>query len=146
MARLPEKCKNHMTHSTEPHDASNYMRSPKWDGLDILDSASTDSQSNGSDISVEVYDETASSFDSFAIYMQTELPRLLEAELDSQISELNHLESSLKAKLVDVVRNCQTSLFQKWNSVEAPASRHDFPQINTSQIVGMRSCEYLYNQ
>jgi hypothetical protein len=92
------------------------------------------------------YDETASSFDSFAIYMQTELPRLLEAELDSQISELNHLESSLKAKLVDVVRNCQTSLFQKWNSVEAPASRHDFPQINTSQIVGMRSCEYLYNQ
>lgn len=89
------------------------------------------------------YDETASSFDSFAIYMQTELPRLLEAELDSQISELNHLESSLKAKLVDVVRNCQTSLFQKWNSVEAPASRHDFPQINTSQIVGMRSYDHL---
>ena len=56
MARLPEQCKNHMTqevYSTEPHDALNYMRSPKWDGLDILDSASTDSQSNGSDISVE---------------------------------------------------------------------------------------------
>lgn len=92
-----------------------------------------------------VYEETTSTFNSFAIYMQNELPRLLEAELDSQISELNHLESSLKVKLVDVVRNCQTSLLQKWNSVEAPDSSYYLPQTSASEI-GMRSCECLYSK
>jgi hypothetical protein len=86
---------------------------------------------------ITVYEETASTFNSFAIYMQNELPRLLEAELDS-----HHLESSLKVKLVDVVRNCQTSLFQKWISVEAPGSSYCLPQTNTSEI-GMRTCECL---
>ncbi|KAL8791001.1 MAG: hypothetical protein Q9195_006075 [Heterodermia aff. obscurata] len=61
------------------------------------------------------------SFADFEAYSRTELPRLVEANLQVIVSsEMAPLEESLRAMLVDIVRRCQSTVVQNYGRIHSP--------------------------
>lgn len=59
----------------------------------------------------------------FEAYNRTELPRLVEANLQVMVNaEIAPLEESLKAFLVDIVRRCQSTVAQNYSRIKSSES------------------------
>lgn len=70
----------------------------------------------------------------FEAYSRTELPRLVEANLQSLVdAEISPLEESLKRMLVDIVRRCQSTVAQNYERIH-PASSQE-RESTSSQVL-----------
>ncbi|KAI9734354.1 MAG: hypothetical protein M1834_002460 [Cirrosporium novae-zelandiae] len=68
---------------------------------------------------------TSQEFTKYESYSRTELPRLVQAELEDMVTEgMICLEEKLKATVVDVIRKCQRTLERNWHN-DRSTSLHD---------------------
>ncbi|KAL8718483.1 MAG: hypothetical protein Q9225_004384 [Loekoesia sp. 1 TL-2023] len=66
----------------------------------------------------------------FEAYNRIELPRLVEANLQTMVNaQIAPLEESLKAMVVDIVRRCQSTVAQNYNRIQATPSIEK-PRVN----------------
>lgn len=76
---------------------------------------------------------------SFEAYARVELPRLVEANLQTVINaELAPLEESLRVMLVDIVRRCQSTVAQNYNRFQS-ATAFDSLETNNEAPATMLS-------
>ncbi|KAL8671571.1 MAG: hypothetical protein Q9168_003933 [Polycauliona sp. 1 TL-2023] len=70
---------------------------------------------------------SSQSLDDFEAYSRTELPRLVEENLQVMVdAQIAPLEESLKAMLVDIVRRCQSDVAQNYGRI-SPIARNGIP-------------------
>ena len=75
-------------------------------------------------------------FADFEAYSRTELPRLVEANLQAMINaEMAPLEENLRAMLVDIVRRCQSTVAQNYGRINSPIARTESPPFHPIQTL-----------
>ena len=70
----------------------------------------------------------------FEAYSRTELPRLVEANLQILVNaEISPIEESLKSMLVDIVRRCQSTVAQNYDRIHPSSSQER--ESTSSQVL-----------